>query len=441
VSSAPRSEALPATVGSMFSPAYRNYVLVVLLIAYVVNVMDRAVLGVLLESIKNEFHASDTALGLLSGPAFALFYATLGIPIAYWADRTVRRNILAAAVALWSVATALCGLAPSFPLLLLARIGTGVGEAGGTPPSNSLIADYFRLEGRATALSVYALGVPLGGMLGSSLGGWGNELLGWRETFVLMGLPGIVVALLVRFTVREPVRGCSDTRVTAAASAAAPQFLTSLRFLWSRRSFRNLSLAAALHSAVWYAGSSFNANILIRSHHMTSGQAGSWLAALAAIGTAGTFLGGYLADRMSVQRNDRRWYMWLPAWATLLAVPFQFVAYLAPGRGVVFAAFSIMTVLASFFFGPSFAMTQGLATLRMRTMAAAILLFIQNIIGLGFGPLFTGILSDRLKPALGSESLRWAIVVVGLLNIWAAAHYFWAARTLREDLTATERLA
>jgi MFS family permease len=425
----------------MFTSGYRNYVLVVLLAAYVVNVMDRAVLGVLLESIKNEFHASDTALGFLSGLAFALFYATLGIPIAYWADRTVRRNVLALAVALWSVATALCGLAPNFPLLLLARVGTGVGEAGGTPPSNSLIADYFRLEGRATALSVYALGVPLGAMLGSFFGGWGNQLFGWRATFLLVGLPGIAVALLVRFTVREPVRGCSDARVSADASAVAPGFLTSLKFLWSRPSFRNLSLAAALHSAVWYAGSSFNANFFIRSHHMASGEAGSWLAALSAIGGVGTFLGGYLADRMSVRRNDRRWYMLLPAWATLLAVPFQFVAYLAPGRAVVFTAFAIMTILASFFFGPSFAMTQGLATLRMRSMATAILLFIQNLIGFGLGPLVAGALSDRLQPAFGTDSLRWSIVIVGLLNIWAAAHYFWAARTLREDLAATERLA
>ncbi len=417
---------------------YQTYVLAVLLVGYVVNVMDRGVLGILLEPIRHAFHATDTQLGLLGGPAFAIFYSVLGIPIALWADRSSRRNVLAIAAALWGLMTALCGAALSFGALLLARAGTGVGEAGGSPPSHALISDYFPIERRATALSVYALGVPIGSMLGSLLGGWGNELYGWRMTFVLVGLPGIVVALLVRFTVREPPRGYADGASAATARTAAPPALEVFRFLWGRVSFRHLCLAAALHSVVWYAGSAFNAAFFIRSHHMTTGEAGSWIALYAAVGAVGTFFGGYLADRFSVRARDRRWYLWLPGYATLVMVPFQFVSYLASSLWIVMPAFCVMMTLASFFFGPSFAMTQALATLRMRAVATSVLLFVQTLIGLGLGPLVAGIVSDRLRPLVGVDSLRYGLVLVGLVNLWAAAHYFRGARFLRGDLEHTE---
>ncbi len=415
---------------------YQSYVLAVLFLAYVINVMDRGVLGILLEPIRLAFHASDTQLGLLGGPAFAIFYSVLGIPFALWADRSSRRNVLAIAAALWGAMTALCGLALSFGALLLARVGTGVGEAGGSPPSHALISDYFPIERRASALSVYALGIPIGTMLGSFLGGWGNELYGWRMTFILVGLPGLAVALLVRFTVKEPPRGYADG--AAATRAAAPPALEALRFLWARASFRHLCLAAALHSVVWYAGTAFNAVFFIRSHHMTTGEAGSWIALYAAIGGVGTFFGGYFADRLSVRRRDRRWYLWLPGYATLVMVPFQFLSYLASSLWVVMPAFCVMMTLASFFFGPSFAMTQALATFRMRAVATSLLLFVQTLIGLGLGPLVTGILSDRLRPLVGLDALRDGLVLVGLVNLWAAAHYFRGARFLRGDLEYTQ---
>jgi MFS family permease len=422
-------------------PAYRYYVLALLTLGYAVNVMDRAVLGVLNEAIKVTFSASDKQLGLLGGIAFALFYATFGIPIAAWADRSNRRNVLAWAVSAWSAMTALCGLAVNFTMLLAARAGTAVGEAGGTPPSHALISDYFPLRQRATALSLYALGVPLGAMAGSYFGGWGNEFYGWRTTFILVGLPGILVALVIRFTLLEPTRGMSESVTKDASRTEAPPIFDVFRFLWHKRpAFRHLSLAAALHSVVWYAGSSgFNASFLQRSHGMTSGEAGSWLAVMSLIGAAGTFLGGYFGDRLSVRYDDRRWYLWLPAGATLAMVPFQFYSYLAPSLPVYMTAFAIMTVLASFFFGPSFAMTQGLATVRMRAVATSLLLFIQTLIGQGIGPFIAGAISDYLQPVYGRDSLRYALVIVGLVNIWAAAHYYWGARTLRADLEATER--
>jgi MFS family permease len=419
---------------ALLAPWYRSYVLAVLCLGYVANVMDRAVLGVLLEPIKHEFHTSDTLLGLLGGPAFAFFYATLGVPIAALADRTSRRNVLAACVSLWSMMTALCGMATSFATLLAARVGTAVGEAGGTPPSHSLISDYFPLSKRATALSLYALGVPIGGMLGSFLGGWGNEFYGWRMAFLLVGLPGIPVALLVRLTVREPPRGFSDNVAPSVAKAGAPKVSEALSYLWQRASFRHMSLAAALHSVVWYAGSTFNSPFFVRAHGMTTGEAGSWMALLLAVGGLGTILGGYFADWLSVRTGDRRWYMWVPGYATLLMVPFQFSSYMPASLWIAIPSFSLMMILGSMFFGPSFAMSQGLATVRMRAVATSLVLFVQTLIGLGVGPLLVGFISDHLAPSVGRDSLRYGLVIVGLVNLWAAVHYFRGARTLREDL-------
>ena len=431
----------PRAARATFTPAYSSFVLAVLVLGYVVNVSDRAVLSVLIESIKHEFGTSDTLLGLLGGIAFALFYATLGIPIAAWADRSSRRNVLALCVTLWTVMTMMCGLATTFWWLLLARIGTAIGEAGGTPPSHSLISDYFSLRQRATALSIYALGVPIGAMVGSYAGGWLNEFYGWRHAFILVALPGLLVALLIRLTVAEPSRGHSDLVTAPVSGAAAPRVTQALGYLWSLRSFRHVCLAAGLHSFVWYAGSTWNAPFFMRSHGLTSGQVGSWLAIIAAIGAVGTFTGGILADRLSVLRGDRRWYMWVPGYATLAMVPLQFISYLAPEMSLVIPSFSAMTVLASFFFGPSFAMAQSLATLRTRAIATSLMLFVQTLIGLGLGPFFVGVISDQLRPTQGSQSLAYGLVIVGLVNLWAAAHYFRGARTLREDLATTERLA
>ncbi len=432
-------EAIEYTAQPTVGSGYRNYVLAVLCLAYVVNVMDRSVLGALLEPIRHEFDATDTQLGLLGGLAFALFYATLGVPIAALADRTSRRNVVAVCAALWSIMTALCGAATSFGLLLAARIGTAIGEAGGTPPSHALISDYFPLSRRATALSIFALGVPIGGMLGNFLGGWGNDLFGWRTAFVLTGLPGVAVALLVRFTVREPRRGHSDSQPQATAQAGAPPIRDVLLYLLKRPSFRHMSLAAALHSVVWYAGSSFNNSFFIRVHHMSTGEAGSWVALLLAVGGVGTLLGGYFADSLSVSTGDRRWYMWVPGYATLAMVPFQFSAYLGSSLWAVIPSFSIMLILGSMFFGPSFAMSQGLATLRMRAVSTSLVLFTQTLIGLGLGPFLVGVISDHLKPTAGPQSLAYGLVIVGLVNLWAAVHYFQGARTLRADLDLAAR--
>jgi MFS family permease len=420
---------------------YANYVLGALTLCYVINTMDRSqILAASLQAIKKEFAASDFQMGVLTGIPFAIFYSVMGIPIAAWADRTSRRNVLALAVASWSAMTAIFGMSVNYAMLFAARVGTAIGEAGGSPPSHSLISDYFPKKRRGTAFAIYALGVPIGTSLGAWYGGWGNQNFGWRNTFILAGVPGVVIALLLWLSVKEPPRGLSDGVVRKAADTA-PGMWEVLTFLWRRSSFRHLCLAAALHSVVWYASSAFNNAFLQRSHEMSVGEASNWIAILAAIAGVGTFLGGWLSDRLSTKSNDRRWYMWVPGVATLLCVPFQFLAFLSTNLAVALPSFVGLMLMAAVFFGPSFAMTQALATLRMRSVATSLLLFIQTLIGFGLGPSVTGFISDRLAPTYQTDSLRYALVIIGVVNLWAALHYMLGARTLKQDLESTEKLA
>ena len=413
----------------------------VLFFGYVVNFIDRSILSILLEPIKHDLELNDTQLGLLGGLAFALFYATLGIPIAALADRWSRVKVLAISMVIWSAMTAVCGLAQNFWMLLLARIGVGVGDVGASPPSHSLISDYFPIETRATALSIYALGIPFGSMVGNFVGGWGAEEYGWRYTFFIVGLPGILVAMLILSTLREPPRGMSDVKVAKPiASEPAPSMKEVFRFLWTKRSFRHTGFAAGLHAFVGYGAGTWNAPFLIRSHEMPLTEVGSWLALISGIGAIGTFGGGYLSDKLSDWRNDKRWYVWVSGLSTLIMVPFQFIAYLYGGLWAVIPSLFVVSILGGMYLGPSFAMTQALVTLRMRAVASAILLFMLNIIGMGLGPYFVGIASDLLEPSQATDSLRYALCLAVLANLWAAGHYFVGSMTLREDLAATEAL-
>jgi MFS family permease len=415
-------------------------VLFVLLIGYVLNVADRGVYGVVLESIKQEIRASDFMLGLIGGLAFSVCHSFATIPIARLADRWSRVNVLSIAVGIWSLATASCGLASSYLSLFVGRAFTAIGEAGGTPPSHALISDYFPAAKRATALAAYAMAVPIGAAVGNYGSGWFNEWYGWRMTFVLLGVPGLLIALLIWWTVKEPPRGYADGR-SAPARAPAPPFVAVCKFLLARNSFVHMSIGAALHAVVWYSGTTFNAAFFQRSHDLSPGETGTLIAVFSLIGALGSFAGGYLADRLSIRTGDRRWCMWVPAAACFVMVPVQFVAYLSPDLDVaVPIAFSLMFVLASMFFGPSFAVAQSLATVRMRAVSASVLLFIQTMIGLTLGPAIVGLISDELHAALGLQSLAYAMAGIGIVNIWAAAHYCLAARRYREDLAATARL-
>lgn len=418
---------------SLFSEATRRYALGVLIVVYTFNFIDRQILSILMEPIKADLGLSDTQLGLLSGFAFAAFYATLGIPIASYADRGNRRNLIAGALTIWSAMTALSGLANNFWQLLLARIGVGVGEAGCSPPAHSMIADYYPAERRATALGLYALGIPFGILFGFVAGGWLNEFFGWRTAFFVVGIPGIVLALVVRYTVAEPPRGLSEGRsLTGERSSIAATFV----YMWNKRAFRHLAIGGALTAFVGYGITSWMPSFLARSHGMSTGEIGTWLGLILGIpGGIGIVAGGWLADRLGAR--DPRWYMWIVAIALVVCVPLSVGVYLAPTAGLALLLLCIPVALGNFYQATTFAQVQGLAPLRMRAVAAAVLLFILNLIGLGLGPTVTGNLSDLLAPSFGHESLRYALLLCALVNLWAGWHYWRAGHFLREDLSAT----
>jgi MFS family permease len=416
-----------------FGTRYPRYALALLVVVYIFNFVDRSILAILLEDIKLEFSLSDTQLGFLSGIAFALFYTIMGIPIARWADRGSRKTIISIAVFTWSLMTALTGFAQNFGMLLAARIGVGVGEAGCTPPAHSMISDYFPLSRRATMLSVYSLGIPIGAGIGYLAGGWLAQWFDWRTAFIVVGLPGVLLALIVQWTLKEPTRGAYDE--IGSATAASEPLGEVFRFMMSLRSFRHMAIGAALHAFYGYGSQAFLAAFFIRTHHISTGEIGSWLAGIGLTGgVIGVYLGGYLGDRLS--RSDKRWYMWVPALATLLSIPFSFLVYMWPdGRTALMLLFPV-SLLGGLYLGPTFAMTQTLVPPHMRAMASAILLFIINIIGLGIGPQAVGLVSDWLSHTYGADSLRYALLLLVLIfSAWSIVHYTLAARTLRLDLS------
>ncbi len=408
---------------------YAIYVIGVFALANAFNFLDRQLLAILLVPIKDELGASDAEMGFLSGFAFALFYTFAGIPIARLADGGSRRTVIAIGVAVWSAMTALSGLARSYAQLAAARVGVGVGEAAASPAANSLISDYFPPERRATALAIYNMGANVGIMFGFWAGAWIGENLGWRTAFTVVGLPGLAVAVLVRVTVREPPRGGQS----AAATDLLPPFRVVLAHMWAQRSFRHLSLAAALYAFASYGFTTWGATFLIRVHGLTVGESGLWMGLILGFGGAlGTFAGGRLCDVLGAR--DTRWMVWIPAIGAVGALPLLAVFLLWPERTGALLCYAPAVALSLFFVGPSYALTQGLAPPRMRAQATALLLFVINLIGLGAGPLAVGALNDALEPEFGVYAIRYSLLVVALTNLWAVSHSLLAARTVRDDL-------
>lgn len=417
-----------------FTPAYRHYVLLLLTLVYALNFIDRQILVILQESIKADMGLSDTQLGLLTGFAFAVFYVSVGIPIARWADLGNRRNIIALAIAVWSAMTALSGLTQNFVQLLLARIGVGVGEAGGSPPAHSIISDYYPPEQRGTAMSFYSTGVYIGVLLGFLIGGWINHTFGWRLAFLVVGLPGILIALLVRFTLREPVRGQSDKVQSAADNVnQGAKFAETITTLWRLKSFRYFSIGTGLAAFISYGTGNFLPSFLIRTHGFSSLDVGTSLALIAGFGGGlGTFLGGYLADKLGKQ--DVRWYMWIVALPVFLSLPLLLLALFTSNATLVLVFLFFATLSGAFYLGPAIATTHTLLSPRMRAMGSAILFLVLNLIGLGLGPLSVGMLSDLLAPIFGDESLRYALALAALVGVLAALCFALAANRLPEDL-------
>lgn len=409
----------------------RNYALGVLVAVYALNFVDRQILAILLPAIKLEFAIDDWVLGFIAGPAFALFYATLGVPIAMLADRFNRRNLIAIAITLWSVMTALSGLASNVVQLALARVGVGIGEAGCSPSAHSMIADYYPPENRSTAMGIYTVGISLGIMIAFIAGGWIVENIGWREAFFVVGVPGLLLALIVRYTVSEPPRGMSENRVD---SQHRPGMLEVSRYLLARKSFVHMAVGSGLASFIGYATVSFFPSFLARSYGMSLTEIGFYLALAYGIGGGlGYACGGYIADRLG--RGNRKRSLWGVAVAMSIAWAASFPVYLLDNVSSVLLLFSVVVFFSNFYLATTFAQVQGMVGLRMRAVASAFVLLILNVIGLGFGPQVAGLLSDALASVYGDDSMRYSLLIIAaVIGPWSALHYFYAGRYIEADL-------
>lgn len=430
---------------------YKRHMLILLSVILAFNQVDRVALGVLLQDIKLDLALSDTQLGLLTGIAFALFYSVMGIPIARWADRGNRVTIITLTTAVWSAAVALMGLAAAFLHMLLIRIVVAVGEAGCLPPAHSLIAEYFTRAERPRAVARYMLGLSLANVLGFVLAGWLNEFYGWRMTFMLLGLPGLGLAAMAWFTLREPRREKPAINVGSQLGPAAltsspgigalspvhPSLKEVCLTLWADATFRHLLL---MYSVASFFGSGITQwwpTFFVRSHGLETGELGTWFAvAFGACGIIGIYLGGEVVSRYAKQ-NER---LQLKG-AALLCVCLGLVSiliYLSPNKYMAFGWIALTTVGFCMTTGPFFAMIQTLVPERMRAVSIALVYLAANLVGMGLGPLAAGALSDALRPWFGEESLRYALMALSPGYVWAGWHYWRASKTVTRDVEAVQ---
>ncbi len=414
-------------------PRQRAVLLFMLSATYAVNYVDRQILAILLEPIKAEFGLSDAMLGLLAGPAFALFYATMGVPIAILADRRTRTHIIGLALVCFSAATAACGLVTHFWQLLGARMLTGVGEAGTGPASQSIISDLYPPHARGRAQALYAVGVNVGTMIAFLFGGWLAHRFGWRTTFFVLGMPGLLLAPYFFLRGREPQRNVGN-------ATPAPSMAECLRFLRDQKSYRWLVIGSGFSAFSGYGVATFVPAFLMRSHGLDPQQVGMVFAIILGIGGGiCTFGSGVLIDRLS--RRDARWYMWVPAWGGVVALPFWPGFLLAPDITTAVLAAIVPLSVSAVYIGPCITTIQMLAPPRMRARAAAVQLFLGNLIGLGLGPQVIGLLSDALAPVFGKDSLRYALLAGVAASMCAMFAYWRASRTLIADVARSERYA
>ena len=413
------------------SDSYKKYVLFILTGMYAFNFIDRQILVILQEPIKADLMLSDTQLGLLTGFAFAFLYTTLGLPIARYADKNNRKNVISISLVVWSAMTALSGLAQNFIQLLFARAGVAIGEAGGSPPAHSIISDYYEPEKRATALSIYSTGVYIGIFLGFLIGGIVAKNYGWRMALYALGLPGILYAVLVWTTIKEPIKGRMDPD---GAHQKELKLSKVIQILTSKKSFIFIALATGFQAFGNYATGNWMPSFLARSHGMDIQTAGITLAIIAVIGGGGgTFLGGYFTDKKLRQR-DMRWYCWLPALAGIPSILASIYVFFGSNINILLVFLVIAYFTSALYLGPSIAVTHSLVSARMRAFSSGILFFVLNIIGLGFGPLVIGMVSDGLTPSYGDDALRYALTITFISSAIAMFLFYMASRYYREDL-------
>lgn len=410
----------------------RNSMLAVLTVILAFNHVDRLALGLMMQDVKQDLMLSDTQLGLLTGIAFALFYSIMGLPIARWVDRGNRVTIISVTTGLWSAAVALCGSAASFIQLLLIRITVAVGEAGCIPAAQSLIADYFQRSERPRAVAIYMMGGPLSAVVGYFIAGWLNEFFGWRMTFVLLGLPGLLLGIIAWFVLAEP-RKTKSIEDNSSISEATPSLREVCQRLLVNKTFCHLVVVFALMYFFGYGLSQWTPAFFVRSHGLSTGELGTWFTLIHGVGgLIGTYLGGELAFRYAAN-NER---LQLRAMTIACAI-FGIVsagAYLAASPYVAFALKAVAAVGGAATNAPMFAMLQTAVQPRMRGTAVALIFLFANLIGMGLGPLAAGLMSDGLRPLFGEESLRYGLLMLCPGYLWAGWHLWLASRTVVQDL-------
>jgi predicted MFS family arabinose efflux permease len=419
----------------MLGAAYKRYVLGTLTCVYTLNLLDRGLIILLLQPIKEDLDLSDAQLGLLTGIAFGVFYATLGLPIARWADRGNRVTITALAIAVWGATVMACLYVSNFVQLVLARIAAGVGESGCMPPTYSLLGDYFPMSAERTrAMAIYMLGSPLAALISFTSGGWLNELYGWRMTFFIMGVPALILAVVVKLTIREPR---VHTDLEKVSADPLPRISHVLSTLWRQRSTRNLCLAIillwtmGLGLAPWYAA------FIMRTHLMGTAELGVWLGLIFGIGgMTGIWIGGFVTSRWFA--NNERGQMRLSAAMVAGVVPCFVLFLLLANKYHALAALLSFIMIFNFFFAPTFSLMQRLVSSNIRATTLAVVMLLANLIGMGIGPLTVGILSDVLQPVVGTDSLRYAMLAMSFVALWAAWYFWRAGRTVADDLLLVE---
>lgn len=410
-----------ATALQVSMNGYRWYVLALLWLVAVLRFVDLQILAVLLEPIRQELLLSDTQLALLGGLAFAVFYATLGLPIAWLADRSNRRNIVAGAVTLWSLMTALCGQAGSFTTLFLARMGVGVGEAGAYPPSTSLLADYFPPQQRARACAILAAAIPVGVCIGFLVGGLVTQRWGWRAAFSLVGVPGILVGALVLLTLREPRRSLDNSNTGSDDSG----MLRGLRTLWASRAYRHVVAGTCLFTLGAAGSGMWMPSFFMRHHGLDSAQVGISMALLYGVGgLCGALGGGYLSQHLVNTHGGNGWHARVCSWSLAACLPVLPFLFLHPSAAPALALLGMMTCLMHMNSGPVLALLQSLGGSRRRALAHAFSMLVTNLIALPLGPLFIGLCSDAFGPQYGSRVLGLAILTLLLVAwSWSALHF------------------
>lgn len=440
-----------------------KYALGLLLAIYVCNLVDRNVLSIVAQPMKEDLALHDWQVGLLSGIAFALFYVLIGFPLARLAERANRVRIITVLLVVWSLMTALCGLAQNFISLALARVGVGTGEGGCTPTSHSLIGDYFPRHKRSTAFSIYSLGIPLGPLLAGVSGGWVAQEYGWRAAFLIVALPGLVLAVIARLTLPEPPRGQYDP--TPTTDAAIPSFMAVVRQLASKATFRHVAIGAAVATFANNGVSTFAVPYLLRGFDISLSQAAAAYGLIVGVAASiGVFAGGWLADRIGAV--DRRAQVLIPAWGALLSAPLYVAVFLQTSLLSMALWVIAPAIIHYLYMGPTFGLTANMVDARMRATASSIVLLLMNLVGVGLGPVAAGLLSDLLAShafTLGEYAamcpggraapdaatglvdacrsasfvgLRNGMILMSFAYLWAAAHYFLAARTVGRDTAA-----